>query len=146
MSALRDYLIWDTSQFPLVRCAFQDFVPTGEEFRKWQLDVEAFNESHENCVVIVDFSKVQIRASEYRIDAARWVLKNDAVMVRRNIKTVFYTPSLIIKVMMKAIMFMAQPRAKYYLVTDLDKGYAWAKKQLADTVSPVKITNANRES
>lgn len=129
---MRDYLILDLSNFPIIVGTYQDFIPTADEFRKWQADMEEFLEKHDNVVTLIDFSKIKILSSEYRVHAAKWASVKDEMFIRKNIKIIFYTPSLITKVMMKAIILMARPKTKYFLYTDFDKAYKRAQQLAGD--------------
>ncbi|HEY0744882.1 MAG TPA: hypothetical protein VGD40_25620 [Chryseosolibacter sp.] len=128
----REYLILDTSAYPLVIGVFQDFVPTLEEFKGWQKMMDAYHAQHDNYVLLLDFSKVTVSSIEYRLLTVKWSRENDDMFVRKNIKVVFYTPSLTTRVMMKAIQAMFRPKVKYVIVSSLQKGMTVAKQLLAE--------------
>lgn len=126
---MREFLTLDSSKFPIVVAKYQPFVPTREEFFKAQTDVEEFCAVHENFAIILDFSEVPVLSTEYRISSAKWAAKNDPLFARQKMKIVFYTPSVLMQLVMKGVLLLYSPSVPHTIVSRLDKGFSWASKQ-----------------
>ena len=128
---MREFLTLDTSRFPIVVGKYKSFIPSREEFFKAQADIEEFCAGHENFVIILDFSEVPVLSTEYRIASAKWATKNDSLFARQKMKVIFYTPSVLVQLVMKGVLLLSSPSVPHIIVSDLDKAYTWASKQLA---------------
>jgi hypothetical protein len=128
---MREFLTLDSSKFPIVVGIYNKFIPTPEEFTKAQTDVENFCMSHEDFVLVLDFSVIPILSSEYRIAQAKWAAKTDALFVKQKMRIAFYTPSIITQVVLKSVFILSKPGIPYTLASTLEKAHVWAAKQLA---------------
>jgi hypothetical protein len=129
---MRNFVTIDSSKFPIVVAKYPAFIPTKEEFLQAQTDCENFYTNHVNFVFLVDLSNVPYLPNEYRISQAKWVARLKELHIKQKIRFVFYTPTLVVQVMMKALFILGKPGVPYTVTTNLEKAHKWAAQQLAE--------------
>lgn len=128
---MRDFVTIDASSFPFVVAKYQPFVPTTAEFVKAQEDLAQAIASHNNFVLLVDFSVMPYLPTEYRISHAKWSQKHKETHVRHQMRVVFYTTSLMHQLLLRGVFAVSAPGVPYYVTSSMKKAKAWAEKQLA---------------
>jgi hypothetical protein len=127
---MRDFVNFDSTNFPIVVSKYKDFIPTREEFVKAQADLEHFINTNANFVLLVDLSVMPYLPPEYRISQAKWLAKNNHVFTSQKIPIVYYTPSVVAQLMIRSVFIVVKPAVPYAVVTSLEKAEAWAAKQV----------------
>jgi hypothetical protein len=127
---MRKFIIIDDTKFPIVISRCQKFIPTPEEFRQMQVDLETYASNHQDYVSIFDLTDLAFLSSEFRISQAKWSKRNDPMFVKQNIRFAFCTPSSIAQIMLKGVFLINKPGVPYTVVSSVEQGIAWGVKQM----------------
>jgi hypothetical protein len=131
---MREYVTYDRSEYPIVKCIINNFDPTVQEFEAHQKE-ESEIIQQQGIVEIYDFTNLKLLSAELRIKQGKWIEKNKEILKKNVLGIAFYCPTIWGGMVLKAIFIISKPIVDYVVVNKLEDAYTYARAKIASNNS-----------